>query len=374
MRLRDTLYQHAFSRLFVYNILWEDTEVDERFLQINESSRVLGISGSGCGLAGMMSARPERIDAVDINRHHLALTALKMTATRHPLSYGAFYDLFGRGWAAQPALMVASVAAELPQYMQKYWKQHCSRFSKSVLQQGMTARMIAQLRRLTNLDSRFLLSLLPLSVEERLQVIESRFRPVFERGFVQMLLDSPLHMVSLGVNFAQRDRIVATEGQNMAEFLISHLKRVATTDLRTNWFAWYSVAGHYDHDNQEAVPPFLRKDRWERSQGAPTKLGFHRQNIFDVLERSEPKSYTHYTLCDMPDWLPSESQKRLLKDIFRTSRDGAIVLYRSVEEECLVERHDMTQRFLPLAEASRLASELERSRQYRHVRLYQVAH
>ena len=31
MALRDKLFQRTFSRLFVYNILWEDAEVDERW-------------------------------------------------------------------------------------------------------------------------------------------------------------------------------------------------------------------------------------------------------------------------------------------------------------------------------------------------------
>lgn len=374
MQLRDVAYQYAFSKLFVYNILWEDSEVDERFLGIDERSRVLGISGAGCGLAGMMSARPERIDAVDINAHHLALAALKMAGTRARLGYGDFYDLFGRGWSSNPEAMVGAVAQALPRDLQRYWRQHSRRFERSVHHRGMTAQMIGQLRRVGEIDARFLLALVPLSVEHRWERIESWFRPLIEQGLVRLLLESPLNLVSLGINFAQRDRILATEGQNLAEFLLSHLKRVAATDLKTNWFAWYAVAGHYDHENQRAVPPFLRRDRWERSQGARTELEFHHRNLFDVLERAPSNVWTHYTLCDAPDWLPQRSQERLLREIFRTSRDGAIVMYRSVEDDCWVQRHGQSGRFTPLEDRSREATELERSKQYRHVRFYQVTH
>lgn len=74
-RLADAAFQRVFSHLFVYNILFEDSEVDERFLGIDTSSRVLGISGAGCRIAGHLSQGPKRVDAVDIDRRHLTAAA-----------------------------------------------------------------------------------------------------------------------------------------------------------------------------------------------------------------------------------------------------------------------------------------------------------
>ncbi|GAB4212709.1 MAG: hypothetical protein OHK0013_35810 [Sandaracinaceae bacterium] len=71
------MFRSTFQRLFVYNILFEDSEVDEALLDLDERSRVLSITGAGCGVAAMIARRREAIDAVDINPHHLALAALK---------------------------------------------------------------------------------------------------------------------------------------------------------------------------------------------------------------------------------------------------------------------------------------------------------
>ncbi len=374
MRLRDSAFQYAFSRLFVYNILWEDTEVDERFLGLREDSRVLGISGAGCGIATMLSKHPTSIDAVDINHHHLAMTALKVAAATRARSYSEFYDLCGRGWAAQPRSTLRALTKGLPAAMERYWDRHSGRFSRSALHEGMTARLIGEMRRLTGIDAEWLTRLCELAPEERTSAIDEWFEPVLARASVRLLLESPIHLMSMGINFTQRDRIVETEGQNMVEFLLAHLKKVASTDLRRNWFAWYSVAGRYNHDDPEAGPPYLRRDRFEASRKSPTRVNYRNENFFDVLGRSAGGSYSHYTLCDMPDWLPAPMQKQLLREIFRTSRDGAIVLYRTVEDDCMVERHGEERRFVPLREETALASVADRSRQYRHVRLYQVAH
>lgn len=41
MGLRDRAFQNVFARTFVYNVLFEDAEIDERWLGIDEDSTVL---------------------------------------------------------------------------------------------------------------------------------------------------------------------------------------------------------------------------------------------------------------------------------------------------------------------------------------------
>jgi len=373
MRVRDRAFQQLFSRLFVYNILFEDAEVDERYLGLNETSSVLGITGAGCGVAGMVSARPRRIDAVDINPHHLALTALKCTATQWLRPYSSFYDLFGRGWQADPAATVSSLVGHLPSWMQKYWKKHHRVFGRTIHHEGLTAQVIHGLRRLTGVDGGWLRHMISQPVEVRLQVIDEQIVPVLRRPEIATFLRSPLQLVALGINFSQRDRLLETEGTDLVDYFVDHLKRLATTDLETNWFVWYFTAGQYNHDHPDAVPPYLRRDRYDRSLHAPTTVSYHRRSIFDVLDEAGPRTWSHYTLCDAVDWMPPSTQRSLFESILRTSRDGAIVLYRSVEDETVVERLGLDRHF-QLLPVTGPASEADRSRQYRRVNFYQVCH
>lgn len=374
MALRDKLFQSTFSRLFVYNILWEDAEVDERWLGIDEDSSILCITGAGCGVAGMMSGRPQRIDAVDINPHHLALAALKVTATQRMESYSQFYDLFGRGWTSDPERTVGRLTDTLPRWVQRYWKRHHDRFEKSMLHTGLTALMLQGFRRQVGADAAWLRHVIKESPEERMRIIDERVRPVLTKPHMKAVLNSPLQLVSLGINFQQRERILQTEGMDFVDFFVEHLKRVAATDCETNWFVWYTVAGEFNHDNPDAVPPYLRKDRWERSYRAPTSVRYHNRNLFEVLSKAGPETWSHYTLCDAPDWLDEDGQRQLLDEIFRTSRDGAIVLARSVEGHSMVENVGYQDKFEPMVEASEDGTETDRSRQYRKVAFYRVHH
>jgi S-adenosylmethionine-diacylglycerol 3-amino-3-carboxypropyl transferase len=153
-----------------------------------------------------------------------------------------------------------------------------------------------------------------------------------------------------------------------------HLARVAETDLERNWFAWHAVAGAFNHECVDAVPPFLRKDHHGSSFGAKTKVRFHHRNIIDVLRGAGRRTWTHYTLCDAPDWMPHDVQSRLLREILRTSEDGAVFLHRSVEGSLLPELHGVDRHFRLMKDATEVATRLDRTRQFRRVAFYRIEH
>jgi S-adenosylmethionine-diacylglycerol 3-amino-3-carboxypropyl transferase len=375
MRVADDAFEQLFRHLFVYNMLFEDTEVDEQFLEVGPASRLLGISGAGCGIASHLSRRPRSIDAVDINARHLAITALKTSAARELESYEEFYQLWGHGAHADPRRIVGRLARRLPAWMQRHWQANYRVFARSFHRLGLTARFFALLRHLAKVDAQWLRTLIAEPVNERRRIIFERFAPILRSPWVSAILRSPIHLVAIGVNHMQRERMLRAEQLNdVVDYLLMHLGRVAETDLERNWFAWFAVAGHFNHERADAIPPFLRRDHKEAAFGAETEVRFHHRNILDVLSAAGPNAWTHYTLCDAPDWMPHGVQRTLLREIFRTSADGAVVLHRSVEEDSLPERHGLERHFRLMADATEAASRLDRTRQFRRVSFYRVEH
>ena len=372
---RTRLFLSVFRRIFVYNIVFEDSEVDQKILDIDEESSILSITGAGCGVAGMVARRPRRVDAVDINRHHLALTALKVEGARRLPSYADFYDLFGRGYTTAPAAMVRSLTTDLPTWMQRYWKLHHRRFHEPYFRQGASGQMLAMLRRVAGLSTDWLRQLISLPLEERAALIDDTFRPALERPYIKAFLQSPLHDLGAGINRAQRERMLdGAAGETLIDFYVQHSKRVACrTDLERNWIAWYAIAGHFNHDCPDALPPYLRRETHQDSQGAELEVKYHPSNLLEVLERAPSKTWSHYILSDAPDWMPSPMQSRLLSEISRTARPGATILRRSVEKDDMVERLGFGNRLVRQAEPSDFATENDRSCQYRRIDLYRMA-
>lgn len=372
MSIQDLVFERAFSSLFVYNILFEDAEVDERFFGLDEESSVLCISGAGCGVAGMLSAHPRSIDAIDINPHHLALSALKVQAARNSSSFASFYDLFGRGWLPDPGPVLRNLTEDMPSWMRLYWKTHGGAFKRSIYREGLTSRMVAELRRRAGIGDAWLRSILDTPPETRREAVDAAIAPVFDTPTARWLVRSPLQLLALGVNFQQSDRLQTAEQVDLREFIVRHIRRLAETDLRTNWFVWYFVTGQFNHEESDGVPPYLRRDRFERSRTAPTKTTFRRTNLFRALAQGESNQWSHYSLLDAPDWLDRASEERLLREIRRTGREGAIVLHRSVSDDCLFERSEAGACFERLDAESDLATKLDRTRQYRRVSLHRL--
>jgi S-adenosylmethionine:diacylglycerol 3-amino-3-carboxypropyl transferase len=161
----------------------------------------------------------------------------------------------------------------------------------------------------------------------------------------------------------------------LLDFFLHHIHRLAETDLRTNWFAWYFVTGQFHHDDKEGVPP-LPPTGPLRAQSA----GADRRPATTAAASSTcsavPRPGAGHTIrCSMrPDWLDVAAQERLLSEIRRTGRDGAIVLHRSVESESIFDRCESGRHFEELTHESALATALDRTRQYRRVAFHRLVH
>ena len=373
--MQDLSFERLFRQTFVYNIIFEDTEVDERYFGIDDHSSVLAISGAGCGVANFVSQNARHIDAVDINKHHLALAALKATAAQEMDSHEEFYGMFGRGYHPDAKRATADITRHLPRWIQKYWKRHHARFDRTFIQQGMTTQGLRILRNITGMDAEWVRSLIPESPAERRRILEETVFPAFDIPWVKAIIESPLQLLGLGINYSQKNRLMETEETpSFVEYLKLYLSRLAETDVERNWFIWYASAGQYNHDTPDAVPPYLRPDHHANAVRSTTSVNYRNESIFKTLARGKSNTWTHYSLLDAVDWMPDTTRERLFDEILRTSVDGARVLYRSVEDDSIVERLGLERHFQLDVEASEAAARDDRTRQYRRVNFYDVVH
>jgi S-adenosylmethionine-diacylglycerol 3-amino-3-carboxypropyl transferase len=370
---KDRLFQSVFSRTFTFTLLLEDAEVDDRYFEVDERSSVLSISGAGCSVTGMLARRPRRIDVVDANRHHLAVTALKMAAARGLASYEAFYQLFGHG--AHPAAdrVIAGLLPSLPPWLQRYWAERGGLFASSFYHHGLMGQLFAALRAQAGTSRGWMTRLMREPVEARRAEVSARFEPVLRSAPVATLMRSPIFLLANGINYVQKERnLRADHTRDVIDVIVAYLRRIAATDLERNWIAWNATVGHFNHDLPDAVPPYLRRAHHERSVGAPTDVRFHCDDIFAVMAGAGRGAWTHVNLCDAIDWMPPAVQRRLLEEAARTTGEGGVVLYRSVEDRCLAADLGLAHRLRRIEPASTEASALDRTSLYRRVNFYRV--
>jgi S-adenosylmethionine-diacylglycerol 3-amino-3-carboxypropyl transferase len=372
-RVADRAFAATFKHIFTFALLYEDSEVDNQVLALDVRSRVLAVSGAGCGVAGLLSAHPARIDAVDINAHHLALAALKVAATRRVTSYDEFYELLGRGRHGDPERTLQPLMTGLPAWVGRYWKAHHGRFRRNLYSEGLVGALQQWLRRTAGVDADFLRTLQKLPPVDRLEHLSPMLTSIRRAWPMRTLVNTPLFLLGIGVNFEQRQRnLRANRVATMMDVVTAHFERLAQTDLETNWFVWMGLTGEFNHDHSEAVPPYLRAENHRRALVAPTRVGFHRQSLQRMLADARPGQWSHFSLCDVLDWLPAQAQRQLLQGIARVGGPDALVLTRSVESECVVDRVGLSDLYQRVEPASSQASEQDRTRLYGRVNVYRV--
>ena len=95
---REGFLEHLFAWMFkglVYPQIWEDPEVDLEALALTPQSHVVAIASGGCNILSYLIADPQRITAVDLNKTHVALCRLKLSAAGNLPGWESFYRFFG---------------------------------------------------------------------------------------------------------------------------------------------------------------------------------------------------------------------------------------------------------------------------------------
>lgn len=374
LNLADQLFAATFQRSFAFSLLYEDSEVDNSVLQLDADSEVLSVTGAGCGVAGLLAAQPRRIDAVDTNPNHLAITAIKVAAAQKMKSYEEFYQLLGHGWHRDHARCLKPLVAGLPAWIETYWAKHHRLFRSNLYAEGLAGTFQKWLRRRTDLSDQFLMTMHSLPLEVRYQELERKVLSQIRSSLLfRAASSSPLFLLGHGINFRQMQRnLNHNHTTSMVDVVTARLKRLAQTNLETNWIAWIAASGHFNHNVSKALPPYLRPESHARSFGGPTHVHFRNYSLHQALEDPPEQGWSHFSLCDVLDWMPAQVQRDLLLRIARRGRAGAMVLTRSVEDGCIVDRLGLGELFTLIEPLSTEASARERSGLYSRVNAYRL--
>ena len=124
---RQGLSERVFARFFsglVYAQIWEDPQIDMEAMALGESHRIVTIASGGCNILAYLTRKPAHIDAVDLNRAHIALNRLKLTAIAHLPGHGDVLRFFGKAdQRFNSQAYDRFIAPHLDRASRRYWEQ-----------------------------------------------------------------------------------------------------------------------------------------------------------------------------------------------------------------------------------------------------------
>ncbi|MGB3711958.1 MAG: DUF3419 family protein [Erythrobacter sp.] len=342
-RLLDKAFALAFNGL-VYAQIWEDPVVDMEGLAIEPDSRVMCIASGSCNALSYLTADPTQVTAVDLNRAHVALGRLKITAIRHLPNYERFHRFFGHAdHAENKAVYREMIAPHLDPESRRYWetrdikgRRRISYFTKGLYRRGLLGNFIGLAHlfaRGYKVDLNRLLE--AKTLEEQRDVFERELAPVFDKRFVRWLTDRPASLFGLGIPPAQFEELAGDE--RMAEVLRRRLQKLACDfEVKDNYFAWQAFGRGYDRKSDAPLPPYLQRANWEAMRARIDRIDVVRANMVEWIGAREASSLDRFVLLDAQDWMNDAQLNGLWSRITAAARPGARVLFRTAAEPSLL--------------------------------------
>jgi len=386
---KQGLLERAFTFAFrglVYAQIWEDPEIDLEALQIQPDNHVVTIASGGCNVLSYLTANPARITAVDLNTAHIALGKLKLAAAAHLPGYRSFRRFFAEADRAENITAYRSfVRPQLDAVSLRYWegrdligRRRIGGFASGIYKRGLLGGFIGTahlLARLYKIDPRQLLA--ANSVAEQRVIFDEKLAPIFDKKFIRWLTDQPASLFGLGIPPAQYEALAGDEPQGMAAVLRARLEKLACDfDIRQNYFAWQAFGRGYGKGPEAPLPPYLQEAHYDAVVERIGRVDVRHANFADFLESQPDASLDRYVLLDAQDWMTDEQLTRLWREITRTARPGARVVFRTAAAPTLLPGRvpdDILGRWTYAAEASLDFTARDRSSIYGGVHLYVLA-
>jgi S-adenosylmethionine-diacylglycerol 3-amino-3-carboxypropyl transferase len=360
----DRLFAFWFSR-FVYNQIWEDPRVDLEALALTPECRLATIASGGCNVLNYLLADPKEIVAVDLNPAHVALTRLKLVAVER-LDHGAFFRFFAA--AADPGnrqLYFSALRPYLDRDTRKFWeersltgKRRLEYFADGLYRRALLGRFIGLLHGLARIAGRRPSHMLRArTMAEQQAVFDETIAPLFDLAPVRLLCRLPMMSYSLGIPPAQFSLLRGAAGGEVASLYRERVRRLACDfPLADNYFAWQAFGRGYDLVNRQALPDYLRPENHAALRARARRVETRLASMTDFLATEPARSVDRYVLLDAQDWMSAAQLTALWREIDRTAKPGARVIFRTAAEEQRL--HEA----LPEAILARWHYESERSR------------
>jgi len=336
--LADQLFARWFNRL-VYAQIWEDPVADLAALKLQPGEHLLTISSGGCNALAYLTASPGAVHAVDLNAAHLATLALKRAAMRGLSSYEDRLAFLGdASEAGNQGRYWQHVAPHLDKAHRDWWeardllgRRRVSYLSSHFYRRGLLGEFITLSHTLVRLLGGNLGKLAEAaSPDAQHALFDRHVAPVFRSRLVRFLANRPIALYSLGIPPSQFEAIKRDAAEGVVEDFCGRMRRLLCDwPIEENCFAMQAVQRRYDTTRQGSLPMYLQQSHQDSIQAGLDALHLHHDSLTEFLVRQPMESLDAFVFLDAQDWMDREQLTELWKQVTRTARPGARVVFRT---------------------------------------------
>ncbi|MET3601569.1 DUF3419 family protein [Martelella mangrovi] len=344
--LSERLFGLLFSGL-VYPQIWEDPDIDIAAMALGPQHRVVTIGSGGCNVLAYLTRAPEHIDVVDLNTHHIALNRLKLNAFAHLPDHAAVLRLFGNGVKGSIRDYDTHIAPHLDPATRRYWESRDSLgrrritvFERNIYRTGLLGHFIGAGHMVARLHGVKISELTEAqSLREQRRFFQEKIAPLFDKPLIRWTTSRKSSLFGLGIPPRQYEELASasTDG-TLASVLCHRLEKLACHfSLKDNYFAWQAFARSYPSDGAGPLPTYLQAQAFPMIRDNAGRATVHHTSVTELLCEKPAASVDRYVLLDAQDWMNDGQLNDLWRQITRTARPQARVIFRTAAEPSVIE-------------------------------------
>ncbi len=314
---------HAdFASHIRYAQCWEDADVLLDGLAVQPGDVCISIASAGENSLSLLTQRPSRVVAVDLNPAQLAALEVRVAAFRS-LQHGEVLELIGSRPSTRRALLYARCRSGLSSEARRFWDAHSTEVAMGIGSAGRFERYFATFRRWV----------LPLVHRRRtvLQLLTARSADA-RVEFYDRVWDSAAWRALFRVFFSER--LLGWLGRDpsffryvegsVADHLLGRVRHaLATLDPSRNPYVEWILTGTHG----ELLPHALRAEHFDTIREHLDKLEWHQLPLEALAGRGIIDRFDRANLSDIFEYMSEQNATTLLSNLADVARPGARLAY-----------------------------------------------
>ena len=259
---RSLMERMVFNGI-VFNMSWEDPEMDRQALRVGPDDTVISISSAGCNPLNFLCQSPKRLITIDGNPAQNAIVELKLAGIK-TLDHQTFADIFA---ARNPGVVTQVYRKHLRPNIsirsQEFWDRNLWMAHRGLYdfgKMGLAARIVRFLLPHIGIPHRRIEEMFEArSLEEQTAFYHEHIEAHLWGPVIKRLCESRWFMYLCGVHPNQLDLI--DERHGIYDFVRERIEYALTkVPLRDNYFLSVTASGRF---RGEHVPPYLLEENFE---------------------------------------------------------------------------------------------------------------
>lgn len=306
-----------------YSQCWEDANLLKSALKIKNSDIVLSITSGGDNSLALLLYNPKEFFLVDKNPVQNYLAELKLKAPQ-VLSHSQYLELLGVNESESRLKYFEKVSNLLSSEATSWFAQNEKVIRDGIIHRGKFEKYLNKFRRfilpLVHSEQTVFQFMNQNDLQSQIAFYKKTWNTWRWRLFFQIASNA-----SLLNKFARQIGTVSHKNITKDTDYLKRLENLIYRSLlKNNYYLCYSLFREYG----KSCPDYLSASGYTRLRKCENKsYKFHSEDLLSFLNKTPDNILTKFNLSDFFEFLTPEEILNVWKQIIRTAKNGAVVVY-----------------------------------------------